>query len=117
MRELHQFTVDNGTLTYYLGGLKNLTGPMRYFSVVGAFSSQLTEALSLAVVEEDVVVRNMESYESCLREEIDWMQNLGEPVWQLLELAACSEGSACRAIGSACLDCAHISCSYVHKIL
>ena len=47
-------------------------------------------------------MRNLEVYEAHLQDEIDWMQNLGEPVWHLLELASDS-GSSCTAIRSDCL--------------
>ena len=115
IRYLYQFTIDDPKVgTYYLGGFKRLTAPMRLFSVVAAISSRPTETLSLAVFEDDRAVRNIEAYEGHLQEEIDWLQNLNEPVWHLLELA-CDSGSSCRAIRSDCLDCAHSSCSYVFK--
>ena len=114
LRELHQFTLDAGASSYYLGGFKRLTGNMRFFSVVASIASRPTEALSLMMLEDDRAVRLVEAYEACLNEEMDWMANITEPVWQMLELVACSSGSTCRAIRSACLHCAHTSCSYIH---
>ena len=116
VRQLHQFTMDDDKVgSYYLGGFSKLSGPMRYFCVVAAISSRPTEALSLALLEDDRAVRNVEAYEACLHEEMDWMQNLTLPVWELLELVACTSDSSCRAIRSDCLDCAHTSCSYTFK--
>ena len=114
LRELHQFTLDAGASSYYLGGFERLTGNMRFFSVVASIASRPTEALSLMMLEDDRAVRLVEAYEACLNEEMDWMANITEPVWQMLELVACSSGSTCRAIRSACLHCAHTSCSYIH---
>ena len=81
---------DDKVGSYYLGGFSKLSGPMRYFCVVAAISSRPTEALSLALLEDDRAVRNVEAYEACLHEEMDWMQNLTLPVWELLELVAYS---------------------------
>ena len=114
LRELYQFTLDDGASTYYLGGFKRLTGNMRFFSVVAAISSRPTESLSLMMLEDDRAVRNVEAYEACLDEEMEWMANITEPVWQMLELAACNSDSSSRTIRSACLNCAHTSCSYTH---
>ena len=115
IRDLHHFTiVDPQVGKYYLGGFKNLSGPMRHLAVVAALSSRPTEALSLAMLEDDRAVRNIGSYEGILTEEVDWLQQLSMPVWQLLSLASDS-GSSCRAIRSECLDCAHTSVSYTYK--
>ena len=88
LRELHQFTLDDGAPTYYLGGFQKLSGPMRYFTVLAAISSRPTEARSLAVLGNDRAVRNVEACEACLQEEMDWMHNRSEPVGQMLELVA-----------------------------
>ena len=115
IRHLHQFTIEDPQVSqYYLSGFKNLSGPMRHLAVVAALSSRPTEALSLAMLEDDRAVRNIENYESILADEVHWLQQLSLPVWRLLSLASDS-GSDCRAIRSECLDCAHTSVSYTYK--
>ena len=115
LRELHQATIDAGASTYYLGGFRKLTGNMRLFSVITAIASRPTEALSLMMLEDDRAVRLIEEYEGCLSEEMQWMAHISDPVWEMLALVACNSGSTGRAIRSACLDCAHTSCSYTHR--
>ena len=115
IRHLHQVTIEDPHVgTYYLSGFKNLSGPMRHMAVVAALSSRPTEALSLAMLEDDRAVRNIDNLEGILTEEMNWLQQLSLPVWQLLSLASDS-GSSCRAIRSECLDCAHTSVSYTYK--
>ena len=54
--------------TYYLGGFSKLTTPIVRFSAVAAIASRPTEALSLAVLEDDKTARNIGAYEACLQE-------------------------------------------------
>ena len=115
LQELHKATLDAGASSYYLGGFKKLSGNMRLFSVIAAIASRPTESLSLMMLEDDRAVRLIDEYESCLRDEMHWMANISEPVWEMMELVACMSGSTGRAIRSACLDCAHTSCSYTHR--
>ena len=115
LRRLHHYTLDDPKVgTYYLGGFSKLTAPMVRFSAVSAIASRPTGALSLAVLEDDRAVRNIGAYEACLQDEMDWMQNLGEPVWHWF-LRASDSGSSCSALRSDCLDCAHTSCAHTYK--
>ena len=78
LRRLVQVTLDDPTVSsYYLGGFRKLSAAMRRFSVVAAISSRPTEALSLAMLEDDRAVKNIGSYEACLKGELDWMAQLG----------------------------------------
>ena len=86
-----------------------------FTTVIAAIASRPTEALSLMMLEDDRAVRLIEEYEGCLSEEMQWMAHISDPVWEILALVACIEGSTGRAIRSACLDCAHTSCSYSHR--
>ena len=115
LMRLVQVTLEDPKVSsYYLGGFKKLSAAMRRFCAVAAISSRPTEALSLAMLEDDRAVRNIVSYEACLKGELEWMEQLGEPVWLLLE-HACASGSSCTAIRSDCLDCAHTSLAYSYK--
>ena len=65
---------------YYLNGFATLTPSMRRFCVVAALASRSTEALGLAVLDDDRAVRQILSYESILEEEMHWLKMLPEPV-------------------------------------
>ena len=82
IRRLHQLTVDDPKVgTYDLGGFGKLTSPMLRFNVVAAIYSRPTEALSLAVLEEDRAVRNLKVYEAHLQHEIDWTMGVDAASW------------------------------------
>ena len=98
---------------YYLGGFARLTPEMTRFSLVAVICSRPTEALGVVVLEDDMAARQIEAYEVILEDELRWMANLDEAVWQLLSLSSFSD-SSCRAIMTDCMDCAHISCGYTH---
>ena len=112
IRELHKMTIEApGVGSYYLGGFSRLNGALRHVSVVAALSSRPTESLALTVLEDDRAVRNIQDYEDTLQDEMEWLQTIGELVWDLLALASDS-GSSGRSIRADCLDCAHTSCGY-----
>ena len=117
LKRLHQMCIDDDKVgNHYISGFLKLTPEMTRFSVVAAISSRPTEALGLAVLEDDRAVRQIESYESILADEMVWMTNLGEPVWRLLELAS-FPGASAATIKTDCMDCAHTAIAYTYRTL
>ena len=85
LHRLHELCIiDPKVGNYYLNGFSTLTPSMRRFCVVAALASRSTEALGLAVLDDDRAVRQILSYESILEEEMHWLTMLPEPVWHLL---------------------------------
>ena len=114
IRRLHAFTMaDSSVGQHYIKGFGRLNEAMLHYSLIAAISARPSEALSLALLEDDRAVMHIDAYEAHLRDEVTWIEDISEPVWEMLA-SVVKPGSFCRAVRSECLDAAHASCAYIY---
>ena len=98
IRRLHRVTVADPLVgTYYRGGFSKLNAAILRYSVIAAISCRPSETLAWALLEDERAVMHIEVYESHLKEEVEWIESIGQPVWCLLS-SVIDPGSFCRAV-------------------
>ena len=89
---------------YHLNGFDRLVGDVQRFLVEASIVSRPMDAVLALLMEDSRVAQRYEELDSAIREEMDWMLNLPDKLWELLgELVSESPGklrSRCLQAGS-----------------
>ena len=89
----------------------------RKFAVMAAMSAYPSDTLLTELLEDDRVAKRLPHLEQCLEDEMNWVSDLAEPVWELLNLAAGGDGAdmgerSSRELRSDTLAAAHASVAF-----
>ena len=103
LHRLHAVTLADPLVgSWYIGGFNRLTPAMIRYAVIAAVASRPSESLSVALLEDDRAVMNIDSYEAQLREELEWVYSVDLQVFQLLGTLVGPDAHACVGIHVQC---------------
>ena len=115
LHRLHAVTLADPLVgSWYIGGFNRLTPAMIRYAVIAAVASRPSESLSVALLEDDRAVMNIDSYEAQLREELEWVYSVDLQVFQLLGTLVGPDAHA-TALRTDCIDASHVSCAYIYE--
>jgi hypothetical protein len=115
LRSLYAFIEkDRSVSMCYLSGFSRLFAGMLRYAAVCAVASRPTEALLMSLLEDDRVVRQLDTYEEVCADELRWIEDAPEELFELLAISA-GQPSTARSIRSACTSSAHTSVAGVEK--
>ena len=102
---------------HHVSGVARLSRKGRKFVVMAAMSAYPSDTLLTELLEDDRVVKRLPHLEQCLEDEMHWVSDLAEPVWELLNLAAGGDGAdmgecSSRELRSDTLAAAHASVAF-----
>ena len=79
------------TSDYYIHGFARLDNDALRYAIVAALASNLCDSVLLSMLEDDRLARRVEHIDACMLEEVGWLENLEDIMWERLSnlLADC----------------------------
>ena len=104
---------------YFLNGIKHLDAATRQYAVVASIAAYPADIFQLAILEDDRLGRQSEYVQNVLRDEVLWVESLGDLTWERLASMLREPHEMTHVeLRSAVLRCIYISFAYIdHKIL
>jgi len=102
---------DPDSSNYYINGWQKMQQSHREFIVQAAMTCFLSENLTLALLEDCRVVRNLEQLSQIIEEEVVWISRVPHSVWERLG-GICSLSA--QDLRSRCIRGVHVSAAFAH---
>lgn len=96
---------------YYIHGWARMSDAMRLFVGVTSMASYVPDAFLAATLEDDRVVKHLSSMEECVNEEVGYLCQLPDSVWDVLA-SACRSTS--RQLRSSTIQAAHLASGFLN---
>ena len=98
---------------YYISGFSRLSEATFRYCVISALGTRPSEAVSIALLEDDRAVAQIDKYEGSMREEVLYLTGLPMAVYELLA-SHIDAGSSATELRSQILD-SELACSYTYQ--
>lgn len=89
------------TSDFYIGGFSNFDSGVALYTAVASVVANVCDAFLLALLEDDRVIRRLQELKDLVTDEVEWLINLSEVVWQ--DLAGLLTDVSAQQLRSLCM--------------